>query len=194
MYNKLKEKLEKRSQFIEEDLWQAIKTNSERITVKKNEVLIPIGSRQKYVYFIASGSFIASIVTANGDKRAIWFHFDELFSIVTCPDSYFLNEATKYEVSAIEDATLLRFQKEMVDNWVLAYQSFNQFYINDIIAEFMIMNEIRAIQLSHTPLQFLSYIRKNYPTIIDSVSSKNLAHFLGVSPEWYSKLKKKESS
>ncbi|MEM9887361.1 MAG: hypothetical protein AAF849_15815 [Bacteroidota bacterium] len=176
---------------INENLWQEIQTNSTVIDIKKNKVLIDVGSRHKYGYFVVLGSFVSSIVTEKGDKKAVWFYFDELFNLITAMDSYFLDEPTKYEVKSLEDSTLIRFNKQHVDLWVLKYPFFSQMYLTDITNNLTALNEIRAHKLSQSPTQFLEYINQNYPVIIRRVSSKNMAHFLGVSPEWYSKLKKK---
>ena len=78
-----------------------------------------------------------------------------------------------------------------MDKWVLKYPTFNQFYITDLVKDFMAINELRAFALVHSPEQIFYYIAEKYPSIPVRVSSKNMAHFLGVSPEWYSKLKKR---
>ena len=191
MFYKLKSRIQQKGRVLSEEVWNEIEQHAEVLSLKKNEVLIEYGSRHKYVYFVAQGGFMTSLITENGKKRAVWFHLEEVFEMATCMDSYFLNEPTKYEVKAIEDSTVIRFNKPHVDLWVLKYPSFNQIYIADIIADYIAVNEMRAFKLAHAPLEFLDYINQKYPIIATRVSSKNMAHFLGVSPEWYSKLKKK---
>ena len=194
MYSILKTWLKVQGQPISKDLWEEINEHSELISVKKNDVLINYGSRHKHAYFIASGSFVTSTISEDGDKKSVWFHFDELFNIAVCTDSYFLNEFTKYEIKALEDSKVIKFNKHHVDLWALKYPLFNQHYHSNIIFDFVSLHEIRAYRLSHSPTKFLDYLNKKYPTFNKRVSSKNMAHFIGVSPEWYSKLKKKMSS
>ena len=72
MYNKLKNKIEEDVQRIDNELWQEIKLKSQLVNIKKNEVLVNFGTRNKNVYFIASGSFVTSIISIDGDKKGVW--------------------------------------------------------------------------------------------------------------------------
>lgn len=191
MYDKLRKKLAKYGQNIDEYLWEEMQAKSQLISLSKNEVLVAQGSRRKSAYFICSGGFVKSSITQEGEVKGIWFHLDALFPMAVCGDSYFLNEATKYEIRALEDSTVIRLNKTDMDHWVLKYPTFNQFYIRDLVADFMAINEIRAFAHTHSPEHTFTYINSNYPLIVQRVSSKNMAHFLGISPEWYSKLKKR---
>ena len=191
MYEKLKRKLEKYGHTFDDQLWNEIQVQTQIINVKKNEVLIEYASKHQFVYFIVSGCFVKYIITLDGDKKSIWFHLDEVFTMTLCGDSYFFKEPTKYEVKALEDATVIKINKRDMDHWVLKYPTFNQFYLSDLVTGFMAINEIRAFTLAHNPEQIFSYVIDKYPSIIRRVPSKNFAHFLGVSPEWYSKLKKR---
>ncbi|MEM1321898.1 MAG: Crp/Fnr family transcriptional regulator [Bacteroidota bacterium] len=161
------------------------------MSTRKDEVLIPSGSVNKYSYFVASGSLATTMITESGESRAVWFHFDNKFRVALCPDSYFLDEPTQYEMRALEDTRLIRFHKQNIDAWAAKYPAFNQLYFKDLANISTIIQDLRSYKLSHTPLQFLTYINNKYPVFSQRLSSKHMAHFLGVSPEWYSKLKKK---
>ena len=190
MHEKLKDKIEKTNP-INVELWKEIKSKSKIIILQKNEILVSYGSNQKYVYFIASGSLLASTISKSGKEKAIWFHLDDIFFIATCVDSYFHNKPTKYQIKALENSTVIKFSKQSFDSWVQKYPSFNQFYINGITEDSIVVQELKALRLVSTPEQFLAILKEKYPSLIDKVSSKNMAHFIGVSPEWYSKLKKR---
>ncbi len=192
MLDKLRTRIGKRGMVVSESLWEEAKQHSELIAIKKNEILIEFGNRHKYAYFVVEGSFMSSMIAENGDIKAVWFHLDNLFEMALCLDSYFLDELSKYQIKAMEDSLVIKFNKQIVDQWVINYPVFNQFYIKDIINDYIEVNEIRAYKLANSPLDFLNYLNSKYPQIQDRVSSKNMAHFLGVSPEWYSKLKKKK--
>ncbi|MEM9935176.1 MAG: cyclic nucleotide-binding domain-containing protein [Bacteroidota bacterium] len=190
-YSQLKPYISRFNTFIDDELWQEIKLNSALVVLKKGELLIKYESLHRYSYFIVSGVFATSIILENGDKKAVWFHFDDLFRMVVAPDSYFMNEPTKYEIKAEEDSLLIRFSKKEIDLLSDKYKPFSNFYYHDVITSFIEMNEIRAYMLSHSPLQSLNYLNGKYPSFVRRLSSKNMAHFLGISPEWYSKLKRK---
>ncbi|MEO0340813.1 MAG: Crp/Fnr family transcriptional regulator [Bacteroidota bacterium] len=194
IYNKLRAKLEMNRDPLQDCLWQEIQMHSKLIMIEKNEILIDFGSKHRYTYFIVSGSFLASVISEAGVKRAIWFHFDELFSTISAVDSYFMNKPSPYAYKAMEDSMVIQFHKQKIDDWIAQYPTFSQIYFNGIIRDYSALYEISAFRISNSPIQFLEFIKTKYPTILERVSSKNMAHFLGVSPEWYSKLKRKRKA
>ncbi|MEM6397205.1 MAG: hypothetical protein AAF741_12725 [Bacteroidota bacterium] len=191
MYNKLLQRVRDAGFNVSDEFLEQIKANSELIFVGKNEKLIEIGTVHKYGYFILSGSFVRSVITDFGEQKAVWFYFDELFNMMISPDGYFTNNTTKYEIKAIENSRLIKFSKESVDSWIYEHAFFSQMYLEDIAQEFLILNDFWAYKLSHSTIQFIKYINSKYPIILNRVPAKHIAHFLGVSPEWYSKLKKR---
>ena len=191
IYDLLKNKLECSGLSLNSNLWEEMQTQSKVMTLKKNEVLVNVGSKQKYVYFVSEGSFVVYLFTQDGGRKAVWFHFDDLFSMAAAADSYYLNEPTKYEIGAMEKSTVIRFSKQSFDLWILKYPLFNQFYIKGITYGRVIVQEARAQRLVCSPEQYYFYLSEKFPSMVKKVSSKNMAHFLGVSPEWFSKIKKR---
>ncbi|MEM9000552.1 MAG: cyclic nucleotide-binding domain-containing protein [Bacteroidota bacterium] len=190
MIEKLKANLEKVVPICDE-LWSEIQKKAKEFFLKKGEVLIKYGSFCKNVYVISSGSFESSLISKNGNRQTVWFFFDELFYVTLTMDSYYLNVPTQYEITALEDSKVLGFDKKFIDHLILKYPSFNQFYRHDIVTSYISTNEIHNIMITHTPLEILQYLKTNYPAILNRAPSKNLAHFMGITPEWYSKLKNK---
>lgn len=189
MLNKLMVSL-KRMPFGDE-LLAEIREHVKEISLEKNEVLIPPGSKHEYAYVAKTGSLVKYLTTREGTKVPVWFYFDELFDVALCPDSYHLGKPTKYEVMAMENSVVWRFRKQRVVEWLHKYPEFHEMYVSHIIARSIYAEELRAYQLLHTPLEFISYLDREYPIFRKRVSSRNMAHFIGVSPEWYSKLKRK---
>lgn len=189
MYDKLKKLLDGDNNQCDENLWIEMKTNSKLLTLKKKEVLVSIGSTKKYVYFVAEGSLVTSTVSTEGENKTVWFHLDDLFYMATCTDSYFDGTPTKFELKALEKSTVIRFSKESFDAWILKYPSFNRFYIEGITKDSLLMQELRTLKLISSTKEFIAILQDKHPSLVKRVSSKNMAHFLGISPEWYSKLK-----
>ncbi len=190
MHNILKEQIEKIGP-LADNLWEEIQTYAEISQVRKNEILVPYQSLNKYVFKVISGSFMCSQISESGTKKAVWFHFDDESDIMSSQDSYFNNEPTKYEFKALEDSEVFSIHKTHTDRWIETYEVFNRFYLKNIINDFIIVYEARSCLLTYTSTEFLLYIQKKFPTIFEKIPDRYIADFMGVTPEWYSKLRKK---
>ncbi|MEM8764237.1 MAG: cyclic nucleotide-binding domain-containing protein [Bacteroidota bacterium] len=189
MLDELKAQLE--SQFsLSPILWGEMSMRAKQIDVRKNEILIPYRSRIRAAHIIISGSFKQSIIDSSGKQASTWFFSKDICNVATCLDSYILNEHTKYEVIALEDSVVFQIQKESVDNWADRSKEFNRFYREDIMRSFFLATEIRAQMVSNSPKDFIRYLWTNYPYILKKVPSKYMAEFIGITPEWFSKLNK----
>ncbi len=185
----LREEIEK-DVAVSDSLWDALRSRSKEVHFKKGEVIIPFGSNSQFSYFIASGTCICSQAAKSGEARVVWFYLDELFTFFSATDSYFNNEPTKYELRALEDCSLVRFHKDTIDELIATDRAFNEFFIKRIVATYIAIFEIRSYLLTYTSEEFLAYIYEKYPQLIERVPAKYIADFIGVTPEWYSKLKK----
>lgn len=190
MIQRLREKLESIIP-VTDELWHQIQSEWEEISIKKGEKLVRYGEFNKKIYFVSSGSLEISMILNDGAAKSVWFFLDEIFPVATTQDSAFLDEPTKYEITALEDCTLLRSDCTTMDITIEKYPQLYKFKSEDILRDFITMNEIRNHIIMLKPLDFLKYLKTNYPSILRRIPDKNLANVMGITPEWYSKLKKK---
>lgn len=176
---------------LNDKLWHVIESEWEEIYVKKGDKLVDYGELNKKVFFVASGSLEISMILNDGSAKSVWFFLDEIFNIATTQDSVFMDQPTKYEITALENSILLQSDFRKVDQTIEEYPEFYKFKAEDILHDFIIMNEIRNHIISLKPLDFLKYLSENYPSVLTRVPDKNIANLMGITPEWYSKLKKK---
>jgi CRP-like cAMP-binding protein len=158
---------------------------------KKDDVLVRYGTVHKKTYFIVTGSFKSCMQTPNGDLQTVWFYFDELFYIIPVLDSFILNGPTKYEILAMEESVVIEMDDVNFEFWSSKYPEFSKFTMMDMIKDFMIVDDIRSHLICYSKKDFLSYLSKAYPIIINSTPCNTVADFMGITPEWYSKIKKK---
>lgn len=189
-FGKLKERVQ-RSGFVNDALWEELQAHGTVMQVKKNEHLIQQGSKKRNVFFIVSGSFMHSMISETGYSQAVWFFFDDSFDFTTCLDSFFLNEPTKYRLTAMEESIVIKYSKRAIDKLIEHHPAFNEFFRINITLDMIMIYEYRNYSLVNTPLDTMKYLEAKCPKFSKRVSSKNMAHFLGISPEWYSKLKKR---
>ncbi|MEM1337214.1 MAG: cyclic nucleotide-binding domain-containing protein [Bacteroidota bacterium] len=193
MMEKLKQRIQEIAT-VSDDLWDEIQGNAEVITVKKNDVLIPYGANDKNVYIILSGCLESSLQMANGKSHAVWFYFEHFFDVVVAKDSYFMDEHTKYQFKALETTTVVKQERKLVESLLERYLSFNRFFRYDIAYHLTLIYEINAYRLTHTPLEFFSYLNAQYDALFYRIPANKMANFIGISAEWFSKLQKKVNS
>jgi signal-transduction protein with cAMP-binding, CBS, and nucleotidyltransferase domain len=176
---------------ITDEMWYQIQSEWEEVRVKKGEKLVRYRELNKKIYFVLSGSLEISMILNDGSAKSVWFFLDEIFNVATTQDSAFMDEPTKYEITALEDSVLLRSDCNVLEETANLYPILHKFKAEDILYNFITMNEIRNHIIAQKPLDFLKYLQANYPSILRRIPNKNLANVMGITPEWYSKLKKK---
>ena len=176
---------------VSPSLWNQISNEWKEVYVKKGEKLVHFGALNTKVFIVISGSLEISLILSDGSSKSVWFFLDELFNVATTPDSAFLNTPTKYEVTALEDSVLLQSDCHTLDRTAEKFPELYKFKAQGILHDSILMNEIRNHIITYKPLDFVKYLYNNYPIFIERIPSKHIANFMGITPEWYSKLKKK---
>ena len=187
--DQLKRRLE-RSVTVSDELWDKVSRNVTLISLKKGQTVVPYGAVNRFAFFLASGSCICSQASTSGKTRVVWFYFDDLFEFFSTPDSYFEQEPTKYEIKALQDAEVIKIHRDTIEELTGTDREFSKFVIEQIMFDFMAVFEARSCLLTFTSAEFLAYTKKKYPLIFERMPDKYLADLMGVSAEWYSKLKK----
>lgn len=190
MIEKFKNKIEKYVK-VSEEFSLELKLACKAIELKKNDILVRYGGIYRKAFFINRGSFKSSLLTPNGVSKTTWFYFDELFNVIPIKDSFLNGKPTKYEITALEDSEVLEIDMAYVNSWLEKFPEFNEFFRLDMITDFIMGEEIRTHLLCYSKKDFLNYLYNNFPIIVLRAPSHALADFIGITPEWYSKLKRK---
>ncbi len=176
---------------MSEELWLDMEKKISIISLKRNKILVNQGELSKSIFFIVSGGIVSSYINEQGVKRAVWFFLDNDFDFVGCNDSLFKNVRTKYELKAIEDSVVIKINFNNLLNWQKSFVEFKGFYNDVLINKFFFLQEVRNEFLTSKTLDFFKYLLENHPVFFKRIPDYYLSQFLGISPEWYCKLKKK---
>ncbi|MEM9000867.1 MAG: Crp/Fnr family transcriptional regulator [Bacteroidota bacterium] len=190
MLEKFKDKIESYVT-ISDAFLEELKMTCQPRKVKKNEILVKYGGTYHKIFFVAKGGFKSSLQTPEGIKKTTWFYFDDLFNIIPVKDSFLSGKPTKYEIEAIEHSEVLEISMDAIQAWLTKFSEFNTFFRYDMIKDFILVEEIRTHQICYPKDYFLKYLYENFPIIVNRAPSQAVADFMGITPEWYSKLKKK---
>lgn len=172
-------------------LWEAMVEHSKVVELNRGETLINHSELNKCVYVVVKGIFECTLRTEQNNHNLVWFFFDTAFDVILSMDSYCKDHRTKYKVIALEPSVVIQFEIDQIEHIKHSFKAFDEFQKNEIIDWFFNYFEIRNNLLALPPIEFLDYLEINYPSIPTRISSHKLANFMGITPEWLSKLKKR---
>jgi CRP-like cAMP-binding protein len=158
-------------------------------SLKAGEFLVREGEVCRYETFVTRGCLITYYLDNNGSEHIIDFSVEEWWA----EDLYsFLTQtASKFNIKATEDTEILQISK---NNLEILYQEIPKFerffrilFQNAFIAQRDQINSLLSIPAEERYLLFLE--RKPYAE--KRFSQKDIASYLGITPQFLSTLKKK---
>jgi CRP-like cAMP-binding protein len=158
-------------------------------SLKAGEFLVREGEVCRYETFVTSGCLVTYYTDNNGSEHIIDFSVEEWWA----EDLYsFLTQtASKMNIKAIEDSNVLQISKNNLELLYGKVPKFERFFRilfqNAFIAQRDQINSMLSIPAEERYLLFLEkkpYAEKRF-------SQKDIASYLGITPQFLSTLKKK---
>ena len=157
-------------------------------SVAKGSLLIEYGKLADKALFIISGYLRYFKVIESGEELAIHLYAPNDFA--TSLNSFFLDKKSEETLQAITDCEFLSISKNDLEKLYAADYKW-QIFGRKLMESFLIEKEERIIeQLSLTAHAKYLKLIKNQPDIVQNVSSKYIASFIGIQPESLSRIRK----
>jgi CRP-like cAMP-binding protein len=188
MENLLKRHLEKR---LGEDApnLEKVLSSFEYIKTKRNELLLEKGDVCKYVYYIGSGCL--QVYTYDKDLNETTR--DIVLEDNWCSDlsSFGSGNASLENIKAIEASELYAINRESFQHLMQTIPQFDMVYKQILEASYV--NTVFRLNtfVSLTALERIKWLIEHRPGLMNRVSSKLIASYLGVHKDVYSRLKTK---
>ena len=174
---------------LSEELKGILLKNGTLISIKKKEYLLKAGDICRHGYFICEGYLAHLYLNDDGEDFVIGFSDRTTNPYLSAP-SYISGKESSFELMALKDSRVLAFTKEFLEQTAYDSPDFSKFYIHIIAGGLLKQYEYSAIRLSCSSRELLIRFNKVYPGLIDNIPDKYIARFMGISQEWFSKLKK----
>ena len=157
--------------------------------VRRKEVLQQQGQSCRYINFVHSGALRAYYVDKQGVENSIMFAINDWW--VTDMYAYITRQPAMLCIDAIEDSCLLQLRNDDLDKLYIAVPKFERFF-RILMQNSYIREQLRVIQnLSLSAEErYLNFISK-YPQFVNRISQKQIASYLGITPEFLSAIRKK---
>jgi CRP/FNR family transcriptional regulator, anaerobic regulatory protein len=153
----------------------------------KKTFILKEGQLCKDLCYVHSGTLRAYYCDANGKESTIMFAINDWW----ITDMYcFINQQPAIlHIEAIEQSIIFRLSKINFDRLCTAVPKFERFF-RIIMQNAYIREQLRVIQNLSMPAEerYNNFIEK-YPRIVQQVTQKQVASYLGITPEFLSTIR-----
>lgn len=159
--------------------------------VAKRQVLLPEGQVAKAITYVHSGALRAYYIDRDGNENIIMFAINDWW--VTDIYSFTTGNPGLLTIDAMEDSELLHLPKTALEGLFIQVPKFERFF-RIIMQNSYVREQLRTIQnLSITAEErYINFVNK-YPQFVQRVPLKQIASYLGITPEFLSVIRKKLS-
>ncbi|MGP1992910.1 Crp/Fnr family transcriptional regulator [Zobellia laminariae] len=160
----------------------------EKDTAKK-EIVLEQGSVSKKLYFVEFGSLRAFNVNAEGRESTIMFAVQDWW--ITDMNSFVNQKPALLSIETLEVSRLIEFDFNRLEELYKMLPKFERFF-RIIFQNAYIREQLRVLDnISFTTEQRYTRFIEKYPQVVQKVTQKQIASYLGVTPEFLSSVKKK---
>ncbi|HLK29220.1 MAG TPA: Crp/Fnr family transcriptional regulator [Puia sp.] len=159
--------------------------------IAKKKLILQEGQTCKYISYVHSGALRAYHIDKDGKESTIMFAIADWW--VT--DMYcFLNEKpAMMHIEAIEDSIIFQLSKERLEKLYQKVPKFERFF-RILMQNAYTREQLRVIEnLSLTAEERYDSFLNKYPHIAKTVSQKQIASYLGITPEFLSAIRNSKS-
>ena len=157
--------------------------------VGRKEFLLQAGNVAKHINFIHAGALKAYYLDVKSDENIIMLAVDDWW--ITDMYSFTSGNPAMQFISAIEDSAIFQLQKNDFDQLLVKIPAFERFF-RILMQNAYIREQLRVIQNLSMPAEerYLNFLKK-YPQLVQRVTQKQIASYIGVSPEFLSAMRKR---
>jgi len=157
--------------------------------LRRREHLLKEGQACRHINFVHAGALRAYYIDKEGVDNSIMFAINDWW--VTDMYAYINRKPAMMCIDAIEDSCLLQLSNDDLEKLYVVVPKFEKFF-RIIMQNSYIREQLRVIQnLSLSAEErYLNFINK-YPQFVARISQKQIASYLGITPEFLSAIRKK---
>ncbi len=157
--------------------------------VQKKTFILKQGQFCKKIFFVEQGSFRAFYIDKHGKESTIMFALQDWW--VTDMDCFVNQKPALLAIEALENSKVIELEFRLLEQLYLKIPKFERFF-RILFQNAYIREQSRALQnLSFTTKERYWQFVEKYPAIVEKVTQKQIASYLGVTPEFLSSVKKK---
>jgi CRP-like cAMP-binding protein len=158
-----------------------------KIAVSKKETLLRQGDVCKHIYFVNNGALRAYYIDQHDKETTIMFGVTDWW--ITDMYSFLNQQPALMSLEALEASEVLQLSKTDLDKLYIDVPKFERFF-RIIIQNAYVREQVRVIHnLSMTAEERYEVFIQKYPHIAQRVTQKQIASYLGITPEFLSTIR-----
>lgn len=162
-----------------------------RKKMARKEFLLKEGQLCKVINYVESGALRAFHVDKEGKDSTIMFAITDWW--ITDMYCFVMAQPAMQNIVAIEDSIVWQLQKEDLDKLFVSIPKFERFF-RIIMQNAYIREQLRVLQsLSLTAEERYEIFVNKYPQLLPHLTQKQIASYLGITPEFLSALRKNKT-
>ena len=155
--------------------------------VAKKSILLKEGQICRDICFVHSGTLRAYYTGKEAKESTVMFAVADWW--VTDMYCFINQKPAMLTISAVEDSMIIKLKKEDLDKLYVQVPKFERFF-RIIMQNAYIREQLRVIQnLSLTAEERYTHFLEQYPKVVQQVTQKQIASYLGITPEFLSTLR-----
>jgi CRP-like cAMP-binding protein len=155
---------------------------------KQGELMVKSGEQARYMIFVNAGYLMTYYTDISGADHVIQFAGEGWWS----GDIYSLSEhsTTQYSTKGLSEGEVLLLPRLALNQLLENYVKFER-YFRIVFQKGLMRQQLRYIEGHATSAEerYQSFVR-TYPAIVREVPQKYIASYLGITPEFLSKIRK----
>ncbi|QEC66498.1 Crp/Fnr family transcriptional regulator [Panacibacter ginsenosidivorans] len=152
--------------------------------VTKKELILKEGQLCRHINFVNTGILRAYYNCKDGKESTIMFAVEDWW--ITDMYCFINHKPAMLQIEAVENSNILQLQKSDLDKLYMKVPRFERFF-RIIMQNAYIREQLRIIQnLSLTAEERYNIFLEKYPHVAKQVTLKQIASYLGITPEFLS--------
>lgn len=147
-------------------------------------MILEEGKDCNYLHYVHSGAFRAYALDQNANERIVMFALNDWW--VTDMHAFVNEKPSMLNIQAMEDSTILQLRKSDLEKLYKGVPKFERFF-RVLMQNSYIREQMRVIQNLTIPAEerYINFIAK-YPQVVQRAPLKQIASYLGVTPQFLS--------
>lgn len=173
--------------FEDEEVAKRVSDVSKIVALSRGEKLIEMGEVQKYIPVIIKGILRGYVIDAGGRDITDCFAYCYGDIAVGCnaPD-----RPSSITIEAVVDSELLMIPLPVVIELMESFPILRFFYIDQLYRALERHWEGKMLMLRYSAMERYQWFLVKYPGLVDTISNKHIASFLGMTPVTLSRLRR----